>query len=522
MGRIIDVNNFLGPLISLVTEPYYVGRIWFTTWQAAVSTVLTLIFGLPLAYVFAKHDFWGKTFLKSVSIIPFVMPTIVVAMGFIALLGPQGVLNQIFNSLFNLDQPLIRVNNTLIIIFLAHIFYNYSIVVRIVSTVWSNLDTRYEEMTSVLGAGRIMTFIHVTLPLLMPAIGSAAILVFTFSFTSFGVVLILGGQQFATIEVTVYELATKLFRFELAGTLAMVQIMFTYIFMFIYAKIQSKTSVQMNSMPKSTSVKKTSGVKKIIIHTSVLISLVILLSPLLALIERAFSIGDSYSLVHFENLFSNRQDSYFYHPPTQVIWNSIRFATAAMSISLLIGTTVAYFIASRNDKASLSDSIFMMPLGISSVVMGFGFLMAFNKPYFDLRNSSLIIILAHSLVAYPFVIRSVLPVVRSIPQNMKESARILGASDTQTFLHIDIPIIMKALLVGTVFSFAVSMGEFGASVLITRSEFSTIPIAIYRFLSLPGTSNLGQALAMSCVLMAVVTTVLMVIERFRYKESGMF
>ena len=193
-----------------------------------------------------------------------------------------------------------------------------------------------------------------------------------------------------------------------------------------------------------------------------------------------------------------------------------------MSISLLIGTTVAYFIASRNDKGSLSDSIFMMPLGISSVVMGFGFLMAFNKPYFDLRNSSLIIILAHSLVAYPFVIRSVLPVLRSIPQNMKESARILGASDTQTFLHIDIPIIMKALLVGAVFSFAVSMGEFGASVLVTRPEFSTIPIAIYRFLSLPGTSNIGQALAMSCSLMAVVATVLMVIERFRYKESGIF
>jgi len=522
LGRSIDPNHFLGPLNSLVTEPYYIGRIWFTTWQAAVSTVLTLVFGLPLAYVFAKHDFWGKTLLKSVSIIPFVMPTIVVAMGFIALLGPQGVLNQVFNSLFDLDQPLIQVNNTLIIIFLAHIFYNYSIVVRIVSTVWSNLDTRYEEMTSVLGAGRVMTFIHVTLPLLMPAIGSAAILVFTFSFTSFGVVLILGGQQFATIEVTVYELATKLFRFELAGTLAMVQIIFTYIFMFIYAKIQSKTSVQMNSIPKPTSAKKASGVKEIIIHASVFLSLIILLSPLLALIERAFSVGDSYSLLHFENLFSNRQDSYFYHPPTQVIWNSIRFASAAMSISLLIGTTVAYFIASRNDKGSLSDSIFMMPLGISSVVMGFGFLMAFNKPYFDLRNSSLIIILAHSLVAYPFVIRSVLPVLRSIPQNMKESARILGASDTQTFLHIDIPIIMKALLVGAVFSFAVSMGEFGASVLVTRPEFSTIPIAIYRFLSLPGTSNIGQALAMSCILMAVVATVLMVIERFRYKESGIF
>ena len=522
LGRSIDPNHFLGPLNSLVTEPYYIGRIWFTTWQAAVSTVLTLIFGLPLAYVFAKHDFWGKTLLKSVSIIPFVMPTIVVAMGFIALLGPQGVLNQVFNSLFDLDQPLIQVNNTLIIIFLAHIFYNYSIVVRIVSTVWSNLDTRYEEMTSVLGAGRVMTFIHVTLPLLMPAIGSAAILVFTFSFTSFGVVLILGGQQFATIEVTVYELATKLFRFELAGTLAMVQIIFTYIFMFIYAKIQSKTSVQMNSIPKPTSAKKASGVKEIIIHASVFLSLIILLSPLLALIERAFSVGDSYSLLHFENLFSNRQDSYFYHPPTQVIWNSIRFASAAMSISLLIGTTVAYFIASRNDKGSLSDSIFMMPLGISSVVMGFGFLMAFNKPYFDLRNSSLIIILAHSLVAYPFVIRSVLPVLRSIPQNMKESARILGASDTQTFLHIDIPIIMKALLVGAVFSFAVSMGEFGASVLVTRPEFSTIPIAIYRFLSLTGTSNIGQALAMSCILMAVVATVLMVIERFRYKESGIF
>ena len=207
----------LAPFKALLADSYYLGRIWFTFWQAVVSTLLTLAVGLPAAYLFAKYEFPGKTLLKAVTTLPFVMPTIVVAMGFVALFGSQGIVNTVLMGLSGLDDPPVRITNSLTIIFMAHAFYNYAIIVRIVSALWTNLDPYLEQSAKVLGAGRIRTFYHVTLPLLLPAIVSSSMLAFAFSFTSFGVVLILGGSQFATLEVAIYELTAKLFRLPLAG-----------------------------------------------------------------------------------------------------------------------------------------------------------------------------------------------------------------------------------------------------------------------------------------------------------------
>jgi len=125
-------------------------------------------------------------------------------------------------------------------------------------------------------------------------------------------------------------------------------------------------------------------------------------------------------------------------------------------------------------------------------------------------------------VAYPFVIRTLLPVLRGMPPHLKESAALLGASPFRVFIHIELPLIARALVVGATFAFAVSMGEFGASLLLVRSEFTTIPVAIFRLLGQPGTANLGQALAMSTLLMAVVALGFVVIERFRYRDIGGF
>ena len=188
----------------------------------------------------------------------------------------------------------------------------------------------------------------------------------------------------------------------------------------------------------------------------------------------------------------------------------------------MVGTTVAYFIAKPGRRKSLSDALFMMPLGVSAVTLGLGFLLALNRPPLDLRGSWLILVIAHSLVAYPFVIRSLLPVLRGMPRQLKESAAVLGASPFHVFIHVELPIMTGSLLVGATFAFAVSMGEFGASLLLVRPEFTTIPVAIFRLLAQPGEMNLGQALAMSTLLMAVVVLGFVAIERFRYRGVGGF
>ena len=516
-----DGGFSFAPFTSVLGDSYYLGRIWFTTWQALVSTLLTLAVGLPAAYLFAKYEFRGKTLLKALTTVPFVMPTIVVAMGFVALLGPQGAINEALMDLFGLDSPPIRIMNTLTIIFMAHAFYNYAIVVRIVSGLWANLDPSVEETAKMLGAGRVRTFYHVTLPLLLPAIASAALLAFAFSFTSFGVVLVLGGSQFATLEVAIYELTAKLFRLPLAGALSVVQLVFTYMFLLLYARLQERSAVQVDLKPRAATARRRMRVGDRVFVIAMVAVLLLILSPLFALLEQAFSTADGYAPSHVTNLFSNERGSYFYLSPLLIMWNSLRFALATVAISVVVGTIVAYFLARRGGR-SVPDALFMLPLGVSAVTLGFGFIVALNKPPLDLRASWTILVVAHSLVAYPFVIRSVLPVLRAMPPSLREAAAVLGASPTRVFISVDLPIIAPALLVGATFAFAISMGEFGASLLLVRPEFTTMPVAIFRFLGQPGGVNLGEALAMSSLLMAVVALGFVAIERFRFRGVGAF
>ena len=513
----------LAPFRSLLGDSYYLGRIWFTIWQAMVSTALAVAVGLPAAYLFAKYEFRGKTLMKAVTTVPFVMPTIVVAMGFIALLGSQGIVNSVLVALFNLDGPPVKITNTLTIIFMAHAFYNYAIVVRIVSALWVNLDPYLEETAKVLGAGRFRTFYHVTLPLLLPAIISSALLAFIFSFTSFGVVLILGGSGFATMEVTIFELAAKLFRLPLAGALSVVQLVFTYLFMLLYARLQQRSAARIDLKPRAATIRGKMHLGDKIFIAIMMAYLLVIISPLIALVVQALSSAEGYTPSHVADLFSNNRGSYFYLSPLAIMWNSVRFALATVAISLVVGTTVAYFLARSGRRGtSIADAIFMLPLGVSAVTLGLGFIITMNRPPLELRGSWVILVIAHSLVAYPFVIRSLLPAMRGINPNLREVAAVLGASQTRVFLFVDLPIIAPALLVGATFAFAVSMGEFGASLVLVRPEFTTMPIAIYRYLGLPGAANLNSALVMSSLLMAVVALGFVTIERFRYRGIGAF
>ena len=521
----LDTNSFesSNPFMVLLNDSYYLGRIWFTFWQASVSTILSIMIGMPIAYLFAKYNFFGKTILKSIITLPFILPTVVVAMGFVAILGPNGIVNSILISLFDLNESPLKISNTLTIIFLAHVFYNYAIVVRIVSAIWQNLDKSMNESAKILGASRIKTFYHITIPLLRPAIVSSALLAFTFSFTSFGVVLILGGSKFATLEVAIYELTTKLFRLELAGALSIIQIIFTFVFLLLYARLQASSSIPLSLKPSETSVKQKLGLWDKLFFICIIPYMLIVLSPIVALVWRTISSVSGYQFTQITTLFYPERESYFYLSPVTIIWNSVKLAIPAVLISIIIGTLVSYFLSrSKKRGFSLADAVFMLPLGVSAVTLGFGFLITFNTYPIDLRGSWMMLIIAHSLIAYPFVIRSVLPVLRGINPELRESAKLLGASSTNTFKLVDLPMLSPALIVGATFAFAVSIGEFGASILLVSPELTTIPVAIFQFMGLPGSTNLDKALIMSTLLMSVVTIGFIMIERFRSKSSGAF
>lgn len=502
---------------KLVSSSYYIRVLWFTTWQAALSTLLTLILALPGAWVFARYDFKAKSLIQSLVTVPFVLPTVVTAAAFRALLGPGGLVNSSLMAMFDRTEPVINIDQTVWFFLLAHVFYNYTVILRIVGGFWARLPQDISESASMLGASRRQVFLKITLPLLAPAILAASALVFMFCFTSFGVVLILGGPRLATIEVEIYRQAVHLFNLPLAAVLSLVQIGFCFVLMWLYTWFEGRSAVSF--MPAVSGGKRSrlqSGSDKLIVGSNTVFMFLLLGTPLLALVLSSILTEGGVSLTYYLGLMHNKSQSIMYVAPVRAMANSLGFALAATCIALTLGWLSAILLSGPRTRTTVFlDPIFMLPLSTSAVTLGFGYIIALDEPPLNLRTSIILPAIAHALVAFPFVIRSLLPALRGIPQSLRDAAAVMGASPFKVWQAVDWPILSRALMVGAVFAFAISMGEFGATVFIARPQTPTLPLAIYRFLSHPGAMNYGQAMAMSCILMLTTAAGFVLLEKIR-------
>jgi len=261
----------------------------------------------------------------------------------------------------------------------------------------------------------------------------------------------------------------------------------------------------------------------LIVWSSVGGLLLLLLAPLLALAVRSFSLEGGLTLRYYEALLTNPSQSYFYVPPAEAIRNTLFIAGITVALSVTVGLVSAYLLAGPpGPLRTFLDPVFLLPLGTSAVTLGFGYIVALDQPPLNLRASLWLLPLAHTLVAFPFVVRSLLPALRGMNPRWREAAGVLGASPARVVGEIDLPLVARALLVGAVFAFTVSAGEFGATLLLARPNFPTMPVVIYRLLGAQGALNQGQGLAMSALLMIVCAAGLILIERFRVGEIGEF
>lgn len=508
----------------------------FTFWQAGLSTFLTLLVGLPGAYLFGRFNFRGKQLLRAMTGVPFVMPTLVVAASFEAMLGNRGWFNLGLMQLFDLAQPPIQFSNTLAAILLAHVFYNTTIVMRLVGDFWANLDPRLPQAARMLGASRFQSWMRVTLPLLAPAVLAAALLVFIFDFTSFGVILILGGPKFSTIEVEIYYQAISLFNLPLSAALAIIQLLTTLGLTVIYTRLLSGLSRPLSLRPKTiTQQSLRTWRQRLSAGVLVAFLLVLFITPLVSLglrsmvhfePERAQRAVEAplFTLAFYRSLWQTSNQSMFIASPAEALGTSLGYAGGTVVLSLLLGLPAAWMLANRQQDlfSKILDPLLMLPLGTSAVTLGLGFIVALNRPPLDLRTSPWLIPLAHTLVAFPFVVRSLTPALRSIQPRLRQAAAVLGARPWEVFWQIDLPLVGRALLVSAVFAFTISLGEFGATALVSRPDRPTIPVMIFRYLSQPGALNYGQALALSTILMLATALGMLLIERARVGEGAEF
>ncbi len=518
------------PTLAAMASDSRLGRVLLSSaGQALLSTVLALCAGLPAAYVFGRYDFPGRGVLRVLLGIPFVLPTVVASTAFVELVGSQGLFTRAVTALGGAEGP--GLSRTLAAVLLAHVFYNVGIVVRIVGSAWASMDPRLGEAARTLGAGRTSAFLNVTARLLLPSVAASALLVFAFCFSSFGVILILGGPRMATLETEIYRQAVNMFNLPAAAFLSVVQLAATALVMFGYSRLQSRMGVSQTGRPENAPKRRAStpGRRALVLLFGVG-PVAGLALPMLALAAGSVLTSRGASFAWWRALFESTGHSLFWTSPLLAAANSLAFSLQAMLIALLLGIPAAYAIArgqasrepGRGTAAAVLDVVFLLPLGTSAVTLGFGFIVALNAPPLDLHGSAVLIPISHSLVALPLVIRSLLPALRSLNPRLREAAATLGARPAEVWRTVDLPMLARSFAAAAAFAFTVSLGEFGATALLTRPELITLPVLIYNALSRPGEASQGQALALSTILMAVCGLGLAAIERFRTGGREMF
>lgn len=484
----------------VLARPSVRSVVGFTIFQATLSTVATFLVGVPVAQALARYRFRGRGLLRAVAVVPFVLPTVVVGSA--------------FSELF--DRVGLQADRSLAAIVSAHVFFNVAVVVRVVGGFWATADRRLLESAAVLGAGRWGRFWWIELPRLAPVLAAAAVVVFLFSFTSFGVIKILGGPGRATVETEIFRYAINRGEPDVAAVLAMVQIVVVGALALGSAKLQRSLASADRGRVRSGGVRIRSWGQRL--HLTAILCLVagVVVAPLAVLVERSLAVDGGYGLAHYRRLVGDVD----LLPVTAVeaFTHSLIFAAVAAIVATTVALTAALTVVRGGRFGRWIEAASLVPLGVSAVTLGFGYVVGFSA--FDLRRSVWLVPLAHSVVGLPFVLASIVPALRAIDPALREAASTLGATPAVVRRVIDWPLVRPAALTGAGFAAAVSIGEFGATAFVARGADSfTAPMAVFRLISQPGAALRGQAMALS-VLVGLTVALIAVAMEWRRADIG--
>lgn len=513
-GFVVDGAVDLSAFADVLSRDRTWRVIGFTLAQASVGTALAVLLGIPGAYVLYRLRFPGRTAVRALVTVPFVLPTVVVGVAFRSLLvegGPLGSLGA---------------DGTFAAVVTALVFFNYAVVVRTVGSMWAHLDPRPEQAARALGASPLRAFREVTLPALTPAIASAAALVFLFCATAFGTVLVLGGLGYGTVETEIWVQTTQFLDLRAAAVLSVVQLVVVAGSLAVSAWFRRRREAALRLQPDVGLDRRVRLRDLPVVAFTAVVVAALVLTPLASLVLRSLRTPDGWGLDNYANLGTSGDRQTLEVTVWEATLNSLRIAVDATWIALLVGIAICLVLSRRPRRPSrrralgVLDGLFMLPLGVSAVTVGFGFLITLNRPPLDLRSSVVLVPIAQAVVAIPLVIRTILPVLRSIDPRLRDTAAVLGASPGQVLTAVDLPVLGRSLGLAVGFCFAVSLGEFGATSFLVRPDAPTLPVVIFRLIGHPGPDNLGMALAASVVLALLTSAVIGVAERLRVQSAG--
>ncbi len=513
-GFVVDGRLDLAGAWETLARPRMARVVWFTLWSSTVATALTVLLGVPTAYVLHRLRFRGQRVLRGLVAVPFVLPTVVVGVAFRTLLADGAPLGGL------------GLDGTPVAILLALVFFNVSVVVRTVGPWWESLDPRRAEAAAALGATPWQVARTVTLPALGPAVVSAASVVFLFCATAFGVVLTLGGVRYATVETEIYLLTTQFLDLRAAAALSVLQIVVVVGLLAAAARGRARVSATART-PQRLAARRPRA-RDLPAFAVFALVVVLVLAPLSTLVLRSLRGPSGFTLDNYRHLGARGDDAVTRVPVDEALLTSLRVAIDATTLALVLGGLVAVLVTRPVTRPGLRrvsaafDGAFMLPLGVSAVTVGFGLLVTLDRPPLDVRGEPWLVPVAQAMVALPLVVRVLVPTLAGVDPRQRDAAASLGASPLAVLRDVDLPVVWRPLLAAAGFAFAVSLGEFGATSFLARPEAPTLPVLIYQLVGRPGGENFGAALAASVVLAVVTTVVVLMVDRLRVPGLGSF
>ena len=470
------------PLWAPLQDSYLRWRLAWSFLQATLTCVLALGLGLPVAWVLARFEFAGRAFVLHALMLPFVVPTLVAAMGVLALVGPQGVITA-------WGGPDLQGSPWLLIY--GNLFFNLCLVVRAATEALAQVSASRVAAARTLGATPWRVFWRIEWPAIAPWLMSALCLVFLYCFSGFGLALVLGGQEYATVEVEIYTLVAHELQLAQAGSLALWMLVMTGVVALAYAAIErrlatpSRADAVQRCRPRG--LHQWAGV-----WGALAVLLLVCGAPLLAIVWRVAAAGGGAWGVLLDDA------------TLAALWNSLRFT--ALAVALATGLGLAHALAAR--QSLLLRTLVFLPFVVSPVMVAFGLLLLYPQ----WTASFGLLVCAYALLAYPFVAKSLAGALDSMPAHLAQAARTLGATPWHVFWRITLPLLRPALRRGMAFAAATAVGEFAVTLFLSRPEWATLTTLVYEHLGRPGTVNRDAAVVLSCLLMGLALLAFVLIE----------
>jgi len=472
---------------DVLTNPSMLRIIWFSLWQAVLSVLVTMIFAIPATWALSRFQFPGARLCRGLLTAPFVLPSIVVAAGVLAVSQRTGVVSILW----------------------AHVVFNVAVVVRLVGPRWEFLHPKYESLAATMGASPAQTFVYIVWPNIRSAVISATALVFTYCFTSFGVISIVGGFSRRTVETEIFTQSVRLGNTDVAIALAIIQmIVVLLVFQISRPSLRQFSSVDVITHPMSLFVKPRG---RWIVLASVGSPVIVVSLPLVATLIRSVSYRGHISFHAWTTVLGGTLPQL-----TVSTWRVIGTSLLFSAITAVVTVSLALMAAQQMgrqwfqypEQRRILRFITSLPLVVSAATLGLGLVITFNKDPFAWRSHTWLIPVIHALIALPVAIRILEPAMQAIPSSLRDNAALLGASPWHTWLRIEIALLRPALLRSVGIAAAISLGEFGVTSFLTRSNSTTMTMAITQLLGRPGalTQQSGYVLASLLIVLTLGVT----------------